>query len=143
MKKLFLLLALSLPLFVIAEENFAINGVEEPQWKSFAPPAFVDVKEPRGLGRFNDTAAYWYKRRIEFESKIEECRAAESTEVKVACYQKLKVLQYQKNSDYNARLEAINNAKMVPQEMYDRTNNMIPLGGQINNFMHYQPNEFN
>ena len=40
--------------------------------------------------------------------------------------------QYQKNSDYNARLEAIDNAKREPQEMYDRTNDMLPIGGYLN-----------
>ena len=58
------------------------------------------------------------------------------------CYQDLKVKQYQKNSDYNARLEAIENSKMVPQEIYDKTTNMLPLGN-ITNMMRFQPNEFN
>ncbi len=143
MKNLLLIAVFSLPLLVLAEENISINGVDEPAWKDFAPPAYVDVKAPKGLGKFNDTSVYWYKRKVEFENGIEQCRAIEANDAKFSCYQQLKVKQYQKNSDYNARLEAINNAKMVPQEMYDRTNNMIPLGSQINNFMRYQPNEFN
>ena len=59
----------------------------------------------------------------------------------VSCYQEVKVKQYQKNSDYNARLEAKERARMVPQEMYDRTNTMLPIGGYLNNFARFQPNE--
>ena len=51
------------------------------------------------------------------------------------------IKQYQKNSDYNARLEAQERARMVPREMYDRTNTMLPIGGYLNNFARFQPNE--
>ena len=141
MKKILLLAVFLFPAFAFAEDNY-INGVEEPQWKDFAPPAFADVQEPKGVGKFNDTTVYWYKRRVEFESGIEICREKSLTEEKVACYQKLKVKQYAKNSNYNARLEAIDNEKRMPQEMQDPTTNMLPIGGAIGNFMRYQPNEF-
>ena len=142
MKKFLLFMLLALPLYAIAEENYVVSGVEEPQWKDFAPPAFIDVKAPKGVGKFNDTAVYWYKRRVEFEEGIEKCRTVEATDERIACYQKLKVKQYAKNSNYNARLEAIDNERKLPMEMQDPTANMLPLGGMINNFMRYQPNEF-
>ena len=143
MKKILTLSLLFLaPICVIADEDTSVNGVEAPQWKDFAPSAFVDVKEPKGIGKFNDTATYWYKRRVEFENSIEQCKLLESSDLQFTCYQDLKVKQYQKNSDYNARLEAIENSKMVPQEIYDKTTNMLPLGN-ITNMMRFQPNEFN
>ena len=141
MKKLLIAIMLVVPLSAIAEENMVVSGVEEPQWKEFAPPAFVDVKAPKGVGRFNDTAVYWYKRRVDFESGIENCRTVEATEERIACYQKLKVKQYAKNSDYNARLEAIDNERKLPQEMQDPTANMLPINGMLNNYLHFQPNE--
>lgn len=141
MKKIIVLSLLFVPVFAFAEEVLSINGVEEPQWKDFAPPAFVNVSAPKGLGKFNDSATYWYKRKVAFEEGIEKCRAIEETEPKFDCYQKLKVTQYAKNSDYNARLEAIDRAQKMPIEMYDKTNNMLPISGQINNFMKFQPNE--
>ena len=61
---------------------------------------------------------------------------------KLGCYQQLKVKQYQENSDYNARIEAQEKARMMPQEMYDRTDTMLPIGGYLNNFTKFQPNEF-
>ena len=141
MKKLIALSLLFVPLFAFAEETITINGIDEPEWKDFAPPAFVNVSAPKGLGKFNDNAVYWYKRKVAFEEGIEKCRAIEDTDAKFTCYQQLKVKQYAKNSDYNARLEAIEQAQKMPSEMYDRTNNMLPISGQISNFMRYQPNE--
>ena len=141
MKKIIALSLLFVPLFAFAEESITINGIEEPQWKDFAPPAFVKIDIPKGIGKFNDTAVYWYKRKTEFEDGIEKCRAIENNEEKFSCYQQLKVKQYAKNSDYNARLEAMEQAQMGPREMYDRTNNMLPISGQIGNFMKFQPNE--
>ena len=123
--------------------NEIIAGVDEPEWKDFAPPAFINITEPKGIGKLNDTAVYWYKRRTEFEKGIESCRAIVSNDEKIECYQQLKAKQYQKNSDYNARLEAIDRAKMGPQEMYNRTDDMLPIGGYLNNFMRFQQNEIN
>lgn len=145
MKKIIMLLCVLAPLSVLASEGYDINGIKEPQWKNFAPPAYIDVKSPKGLTKFNDTAAYWYKRRVEFESGIEKCREIDVNSQKINCYQELTVKQYQKNSDYNARLEAIERAKLMPQEMQNPTDNMMPLngaGGYLNNMMHYMPNEF-
>ncbi len=142
MKKIILLSLLLVPLFVFAEEQtFVVEGVEEPQWKDFAPVAYVDVKEPKGLVKFNDVIAYWYKRKVEFDNGIENCRAIEKTEDRVACYQDLKVKQYQKNSDYNARIEAMERARMNPQAVQDSTMNMYPINGLLNNFSKFQPNE--
>ena len=85
---------------------------------------------------------YWYKRRVEFESGIEKCREIEQTVDRVACYQKLKVKQYAKNSDYNARLEAMDNERKMPQSMQNPTANMLELNNTVNTFMNMQPNEF-
>ena len=90
----------------------------------------------------NETVSYWYKRKADFDSSIKECREMTDVNAQVSCYQEVKVKQYQKNSDYNARLEAQERARMVPQEMYDRTNTMLPIGGYLNNFGRFQPNEF-
>lgn len=139
MKKTLVLLALFLPLCVIADDA---DGIIEPEWKDFTPPAYVNIDEPKGLGKLNETASYWYKRKVEFDSAIEKCRNLESGEDKYSCFQDVKVKQYQKNSDYNARIEAQEQARMVPQEMYDRTNTMLPIGGYLNNFTRFQPNEF-
>lgn len=141
MKKFIMLSLLLIPLLVCAE-SYDINGVEEPQWKDFAPVAYVDVKEPKGLVKFNDVVAYWYKRKVEFDKNIDKCREIEQNEAKISCYQDLKVKQYQKNSDYNARIEAVENAKMYPQEMQDPTANMLPIGGYLNGLGKFQPNEF-
>lgn len=142
MKKLIVLLCVLAPINAFASDDYEINGVKEPQWKNFAPPAYIDVKAPKGFGKFNDTSAYWYKRRVEFESGIAKCREIDINSEKFSCYQELKVKQYQKNSDYNARLEAIERAKHMPQEMQNPTDNMMPIGGYLNNMMHYMPNEF-
>ena len=141
MKKIIVLLMLSLPLLVCANENISLEGFDEPQWKDFAPVAYVDVKEPKGLAKFNDVVGYWYKRRVEFDKGIEKCRAVEGNSEKISCYQDLKVKQYQKNSDYNARIEAMEQERMNPQEMQMPTTNMYPVGGLIENFSRYQPSE--
>jgi len=143
MKKILILSLLLVPLFAIADEPVTINGVEEPQWKDFAPVAYVDVKQPKGLGKFNDVVAYWYNRRVAFNNGIEVCRSMKTNEEKFTCYQDLKVKQYQKNSDYNARIEAMERQRMNPQEMQDATTNMYPIGGYINTFSKFQPNELN
>lgn len=132
---------LSIPIFVIASEVEVVQGIEEPQWKDFAPKAYENVQEPKGLNKFNDVVAYWYKRKAEFDKGIEKCRGVEQAEARVTCYQELKIKQYQKNSDYNARLEAMEQQRMYPQEMQDPTNNMYPINGLLNNFGKFQPNE--
>ena len=92
MKKILVLLAVMLPLCAAAEDVVSLDGLNEPEWKSFVPPAYVDVDEPKGLGKLNETAAYWYKRRIEFENGIQECRALEDSDAKLGCYQQLTVI---------------------------------------------------
>ena len=140
--KTFILLALLTPASVVfAEETVHLDNFNEPQWQDFVPSNYVNAPEPKGLGKFNETSAYWYRRRVEFENGIEECRAMEDIDQKLGCYQQLKVKQYQQNSDYNARIEAQEQARMMPQEMYDRTDTMLPIGGYLNNFTKFQPNE--
>ena len=141
MKKFIVLLALLVPIYVLAEDIVTLDGITEPQWGEFAPPSFADVEEPKGLGKLNETAAYWYQRRADFESSIEECRSMEDADAKYSCYQEVKVKQYQKNSEYNAKLEAQERARRGPQEMYDRTDTMLPIGNYLNNFTRFQPNE--
>jgi hypothetical protein len=141
MKKIIVLLLFLAPLLVFATEEASLEGLDEPQWKDFAPIAYVDVKEPKGLNKFNDVVAYWYKRKAEFDENIEKCRAIEHNDDKIRCYQDLKVKQYQKNSDYNARIEAMERERMNPAEMQDPMTNMYPLGGLLQNFGKFQPNE--
>ncbi len=141
MKKFVVLLALVLPLAVIAEDTVTFDGIIEPEWKDFAPTNFINVTEPKGINKLNETATYWYKRKADFESSIEECRAMTDYDSQLSCFQEVKVKQYQKNSDYNARIEAQERAGLGPQEMYDRTNTMLPIGGYLNNFTRFQPNE--
>lgn len=142
MKKIFVLAFLFTMLGVLAEEVTTVSNANEPQWKDFAPVSFVNVEEPKGINKLNETASYWYKRRVKFEEAIEKCRNLTDSDEQFACYQQVKVKQYQENSDYNARIEAQENARLGPQEMYDRTNNMLPIGGYLNNFTRFQPNEF-
>ena len=143
MKKFLLLSIFFCALSVCAnDEVVTLNGIQEPEWKEFAPPSFVDVTEPKGLGKFNETATYWYQRKIDFEDSINNCRNLEESDAQFSCYQEIKVKQYQANSDYNAKIEAQERARLCPEEMYDRTNNMIPVGGYINNLMNFQQNEF-
>ena len=67
MKKILLALTILLPLSAIADDL----GLNEPKWKDFAPKTFIDVQEPKGLGKFNVTAKYWYERRMAFEEENE------------------------------------------------------------------------
>ena len=143
MKKIILLSLLILPLCVFAQDDYVVDGVEEPQWKDFAPVAYVNVSEPKGLAKFNDVLAYWYKRKVEFDKGIDKCREIQKSEDKIACFNDLKIKQYQKNSDYNARIEAMERQRMNPQEIQDPTQNMYPIGGILNNIRQFQPNEFN
>ena len=142
MKKFLFLLAIlvSVPVFA-DDEVVTLDGMTEPQWQDFAPPAFVDVQEPKGLGKLNETASYWYQRKTDFESSIKECRDMEDSDAKFSCYQEVKVKQYQKNSEYNAKIEAQEMAGRGPQEMYDRTDTMLPIGNYLNTFTRFQPNE--
>ena len=142
MKKILILALLMAPIISLADEPVLINGVEEPQWKDFAPKAYVNIEEPKGVvGKLNETAKYWYKRKVAFDKAINECRSLSDEEGRFTCYQKVKVKQYQENSDYNARLEAEEQARRMPQEMQDRTDTMLPISDYINSFSRFQPNE--
>ena len=97
MKKFLIALSLILPLAAFADDL----GLNAPQWKDFAPKTFVDVQEPKGLGKFNVTAKYWYERRIAFEEGIAECQTIEAYDERFTCYESLKVKQFKENTDYN------------------------------------------
>ncbi len=139
MKKLLVALMLILPISAIAEEDF---GMKVPQWKDFAPTAYIDVKEPKGImGKLNVTAKYWYERKVAFEEELVNCKVIESYEERFSCYEDLKVKQFRENTDYNARIEARSVENGAIPEMMDRTENMLPVGNYINNFSRMMPNE--
>ena len=46
MKRVLIALMLIMPIIAFAEEDY---GIKVPQWKDFAPTAYIDVKEPKGL----------------------------------------------------------------------------------------------
>lgn len=123
MKKFLSALLLILPISVMAEEF----GLNVPEWKDFAPSAFVDVKEPKGLGKLNVTAKYWYERKLAFDEAIEDCQNKSTYEEKFSCYEALKVNQYKENTDYNARLEARQQNMSGIPEMQNRTDTMLPI----------------
>lgn len=137
MKKIIVSLLLSMPLVALAED-FNINP---PQWKDFCPSAFVDVKEPGVLSKFNVVGNYWYQRRVDFEKGLEECQAKESYDDTFSCYEALKVQQFKENTDYNARVEAKQRATAGIPEMSNRTDVMLPINNYINSFTRFQPNE--
>lgn len=131
MKRFLVLLAFLLPISAFADDF----GLNIPKWKDFAPTAFIDVKEPKGLGKFNSTAKYWYERKLAFEEGLEECSLMESHEEKFNCYEVLKIKQFKQNTEYNARIEAQQNAMSGIPEMHNRTDTMLPInmfGGYAN-----------
>ena len=137
MKKILAALLLMIPLSAFAVDNFGLNV---PEWRDFVPSAYIDVKEPKGLGKFNVTAKYWYDRRLAFEEALEVCSGTESYEERFGCYESLKVKQFQLNTEYNAKIEAQQNAMSGIPEMQNRTDTMLP----INMFQGYTqmiPNE--
>ena len=137
MKKNLIALFLMLPLAAFADDL----GLNAPQWKDFAPKTFVDVQEPKGLGRFNVTAKYWYQRRMAFEDGIAECKTIEAYDERFTCYETLKVKQFKENTDYNAKIEAQRQAAAGIPEMSDRTDTMLPLNNYVNTFTRFMPNE--
>ena len=136
MKKVLVSLALLLPLACIADDF----GLNIPQWKDFAPTAFVDVKEPKGFGKLNVTAKYWYERRLAFEEGLEACASLESHEEKFSCYEILKVKQFKENTDYNARIEAQQQSMSGIPEMQNRTDTMLPIN-MFGAYSQMMPNE--
>lgn len=137
MKRFIVLSLLLIPLAAFAEEDY---GANVPEWRDFAPTAFVDVKEPRGLGKFNITAKYWYERRAEFETNLSKCRELTANDERFSCYEALKVNQYKLNNDYNARIEAQAERSSVPG-MYSQTDNMLPIGGYLEQMTKFMPSE--
>ena len=137
MKKFLIALSLMLPLVAFADDL----GLNAPQWKDYAPKTFVDVQEPRGLGKFNVTAKYWYERRMAFEEGILECQAIEVYDERFTCYETLKVKQFKENTDYNARIEAQRQMNANIPEMSDRTENMLQLNNYVNTYTRFMPNE--
>ena len=137
MKKFLVALSFVLPLATFADDL----GLNEPQWKDFVPKTFVDVQEPKGLGRFNVTAKYWYQRRMAFEDGISECKTIEAYDERFTCYESLKVKQFKENTDYNAKIEAQRQAAAGIPEMSDRTDTMLPLNNYVNTFTRFMPNE--
>ena len=137
MKKILVSMLLLSPLSVFAVDNFGLNV---PEWKDFAPSAFIDVKEPKGLGKFNVTAKYWYERKLAFEEGINSCSATESYEERFSCYEALKIKQFKLNTEYNARIEAQQNAMSGIPEMQNRTDTMLPLN-MFNSYTQMMPNE--
>ena len=138
MKRFITFCLLILPVVVFAEQDF---GVNVPEWEDFAPTAFVNIKEPKGLGKLNVTARYWYKRRADFETALSNCKALEANDERFNCYEELKVKQYKLNNDYNARIEAQLNERSAIPGMNSQTDNMVPIGGYIEQMTRYMPNE--
>ena len=136
MKKFLISLILLLPLTSIADDF----GLNVPQWKDFAPSAFIDVKEPKGLGKFNVTAKYWYERKIAFEEGIEACASLDTHEEKFNCYEILKVKQFRLNTEYNARIEAQQQSINSIPEMQNRTDTMLPIN-MFGGYSQMMPNE--
>ena len=136
MKKFFISLALLLPLASFAEDF----GLNIPQWKDFAPTAFVDVNEPKGLGKFNVTAKYWYERRLAFEEGLAICAELETHEEKFGCYERLKIKQFKENTEYNAKIEAQQQSMSGIPEMQNRTDTMLPIN-MFGAYSQMMPNE--
>lgn len=136
MKKILFTLALILPLASFAEDF----GLNVPQWKDFVPTAYVDVKEPKGLGKLNVTAKYWYERKVAFEEGIETCASLETHEEKFTCYENLKVSQFQQNSEYNAKIEAQQQSYQSIPEMRNPTDTMLPVN-MFGGYTQMMPNE--
>ena len=138
MKKILAICLLTMPMVSFAETDF---GVNIPEWKDFAPAAYVDVKEPKGLSKLNVNSQYWFQRRVEFEEALDNCQDLPDSEERFSCYEALKVKQYKLNDDYNARVEAImNNSATVPG-MENRTDSMFPIGGYLDAMTKFMPNE--
>ena len=138
MKKFLVSLALLLPLMALANEDFGINI---PVWQDFAPTTFVDVKEPKGIGKFNVTAKYWYERRLAFEEGLATCKSLETYEERFTCYEELKVDQFKQNTEYNAKIEAQQNVNSAIPEMNNRMDMMIPVNGYLDSMTRFMPNE--
>lgn len=139
MKNFLLFLMLCFPLVTFAEMEYV--DVNAPSWEDFAPKAFADIKEPKGIGKLNVTAKYWYERKLEFDQGMEACNSIEDADERFSCFDALKLYQYKKNNDYNAKLEAEMNSVNAIPEMQNRTDTMIPIGGYLDQMTRFMPNE--
>jgi hypothetical protein len=92
------------------------------------------------LGKWNHTAKYWYERRLAFEEGISECQALESHEEKFNCYEILKIKQFKENTEYNAKIEAQQQAMSGIPEMQNRTDTMLPIN-MFGGYSQMMPNE--
>ncbi len=137
MRKIILAFIFMIPLFAFAEEDF---GVNVPTWSDFAPKAFVNITEPKGIQKLNINAKYWYQRRVEFEDAISECKKLEANDERFSCYEKLKTEQFKLNDDYNAKLEAEINRRTSIPGMESQADNMLPLNNYMNS-LRLMPNE--
>ena len=77
MKKFLLVLAFMFTAPVLAEE--LDYGFTVPEWKDFAPSAYVDVEEPKGLGKLNEIASYWYKGKPNLKQGLRNARFLKPT----------------------------------------------------------------
>ena len=138
MKKILLSIVLMLPLTAFATDC----GVHVPKWEDFVPKAYVNVKEPKGLGKLNIISSYWYNRRVEFEDDLAICKELEENDARYSCYEELKVKQYKANTEYNARLEARQNTAYggIP-EMNSRADSMLPVNNYVDHYTRFMPNE--
>ena len=127
-----------LPIAVLADDF----GANIPEWKDFAPTAYIDVKEPKGImGKLNVNAAYWYQRKVDFENALEECKSIANNDERFTCYETLKIKQFKENTDYNARIEAKQQSSAI-QETNSMQDTMMPINHYLQNFGRFQPNEF-
>lgn len=138
MKRIFVSLFFLLPLAVFADDY----GVRVPEWKDFAPKAYIDVEAPKGvMGKFNVTAKYWYDRKLAFEEGLANCQSLEAHEERFGCYEELKIQQFRENTDYNARIEAKMQTTSGIPEMNNRADTMLPINGYMNNYTRFMQNE--
>lgn len=139
MKKFITALVILMPLTACAEIDF---GVRIPEWKDFCPTAYIDVKQPKGIGKLNVIASYWFERKTNFEIALANCKALENNDDRFSCYEELKVNQFKENTEYNARMEARQNATSPSvQEMHSMTDNMFPINNYVNSYTRFMPNE--
>ena len=84
---------------MVDESIWLLEGVRVPEWRDYAPTAFVNVKEQNKImKKINVDATYWYERKVEFEKNLEECKTKDEPDERFACYEQLKQQQYEKIS---------------------------------------------
>lgn len=136
MKKFLAIILLLLPLSIMAED-FSLNV---PQWKDFAPTAYIDIEKPKRFAKLNVTANYWYDRKQAFDEGVVNCSVLETHEEKFTCYEELKVKQFKLNTEYNAKIEAQQQSMSGIPEMRNPTDTMLPVN-MFGGYTHMMPNE--